>query len=195
VPYFLAPLWDVEIAARKEAEQKRRTARIRANAGLSNTKDEAVGYVPRELRQKLKRAKGARQLLRDLEEEVRRFVVSWEDKQKRLTDVGLQDADSDEDEIVFVGRNGQMHDMPPSPKADRVDPEFEMIQREKLVLDALLDDQGARFGYASALSHLSLLTFLVAGSYIPLQHTMDSTLGLSLWVNQQEEKHMLESSH
>ena len=56
VPYFLAPLWDVEIAARKEAEQKRRIARARANAGLANIKNEAVGYVPRDLRQKLKKA-------------------------------------------------------------------------------------------------------------------------------------------
>ena len=144
VPYFLAPLWDVEIAARKEAEQKRRIARARANAGLANVKNEAVGYVPRDLRQKLKHAKGAKQMLQVLEEEVRSFVISWEDKQKSLAKAGLQDVDSEEEEIVFVGRNGQMHDVPPSPR--RIQDDYRQIRREKLVIDSTVDDKNASFG-------------------------------------------------
>ena len=40
--------------------------------------DESAGRVPRELREKLKKARGAKALLQDLEEEVRRFVAAWE---------------------------------------------------------------------------------------------------------------------
>ena len=144
VPYFLAPLWDVEIAARKESERKRRIARARANAGLANVKNEAVGYVPRDLRQKLKRAKGAKQMLQDLEEEVRSFVISWEEKQKSLAKAGLQDVDSEEEEIVFVGRNGQMHDMPSSTR--RIQNNYGQTQREKLMIDSAVDDKNASFG-------------------------------------------------
>ncbi len=97
--------------------------------------------VPKELREKLKRSKGAKGLLQDLEEEVRRFVKMWEDKEKQLQQEGLADMDSSEDEeIVFVGRNGHMKDVQSSKRAK------ERLQRDKLVFDSLVDDHGASFG-------------------------------------------------
>jgi len=110
VPYFLAALYDLDSGARASlaAEQQR----VKAGGPTR---------VPKELREKLKRSRAARPLLRDLEAEVRRFVEEWNEKQRRRERAGLGDVDSlDEDgdeAIVFVGRGGAMADMPPSPKA------------------------------------------------------------------------------
>lgn len=138
VPYYLAPLWDQDMSARAGVEKKKReSAREQAEA-----KDEGAGKVPRELREKLKKAKAAKGLLRDLEEQVRLFVKDWEDQTK---DVGEHELDSEDEEIVFVGRNGQMNDTPPSPKTDFDESDAERDQR--LVFDSLANDQGASFGW------------------------------------------------
>ena len=142
VPYFLAPLWDAEMAARNAAAQKTKYSRAK---GVQGEEEETVGRVPKELRDTLKRAKAAKGLLHDLEEEVRKFVKSWEKKQQRLQKDGLDDVDSEEEEIVFVGRGGQMHDMPSSPRAKR-DMDEEDVGKEKLVYDSLADDHRASFG-------------------------------------------------
>ena len=175
VPYFLAPLWDKEVTARREAESAAREARAAArSAAASSTErkyatpaaaagvvDANAGKVPRELRSRLKRAKAARGLLQDLEEEVRRFVQGWERRQARRASAGLLDADSSDEEIVFVGRGGRMMDEPPSPKARR-DRDVvlvekggegeeatggEVLQKQKLVYDGLVGDRGASFGF------------------------------------------------
>ena len=181
MPYFLAPLWDANKAARAEAEEKRRNAR---NKKQGEVEADAAGQIPKELREKLKRAKAAKGLLQDLEEEVRKFVAGWEKKQKRLVDEGLHDADSDEEEIVFVGRNGQMHDMPPSPTAKRHAAEVEEdIKREKLVFDSLADDHGASFGYVNIhdfcfhVGRRGSLTFTRRW----LVHSIASYYGLRTW--------------
>ena len=122
------------MAAHAGAEKKRRdTARQRAQAS-----DESSGKIPRELREKLKKAKAAKGLLKDLEEQVRFFVVKWEiqAKEERKRQAEL---DSDDEEIVFVGRNGQMSDWLPKPS----------MERDRLIFDSLANDQGASFGYVS----------------------------------------------
>jgi len=88
----------------------------------------------------LKRAKAAKGLLQDLEEEVRLFVKRWNEKNNKRQRDGFGDIDSDEEEIVFVGRNGQMHD---SPTRKRYQGD---VSKEKLVFDGLVDDHGASFG-------------------------------------------------
>ncbi|MCJ1253761.1 hypothetical protein MMC24_001574 [Lignoscripta atroalba] len=140
VPYFLAPLWDAEMAAKSAASHKKRCSK-----GKTTQEEVGAGNVPKELREKLKKAKAAKGLLQDLEEEVRKFVKKWEEKEKQLVKEGLHDVDSEDDEIVFVGRSGQMHDMPPSPKASKTTEE-EKIEKDKLVFDSLADDHGASFG-------------------------------------------------
>ncbi|OCK93303.1 uncharacterized protein K441DRAFT_661598 [Cenococcum geophilum 1.58] len=134
VPYYLAPLWDAGLAARN-AEKKRKGKPEKKGAAA----DEATGKVPRELREKLKRSRGAKGLLQDLEEEVRRFVEKWEEKETKMEQEGLVDPDSEDDEIVFVGRNGQMNDMR-SPRSSGE------IEREKLLFHSPVDDHGASFG-------------------------------------------------
>lgn len=144
VPYFLAPLWDAGMSARNAASDKKRNTQAKGAR-----EEDSAGRVPKELREKLKRTKAAKGLLQDLEEEVRKFVKSWERKQENLLKEGLHDIDSEDDEIVFVGRSGQMHDMPPSPKSkisQEEEEEEEEIRKEKLVFDSLADDHGASFG-------------------------------------------------
>ncbi|KAL9129077.1 MAG: hypothetical protein Q9217_002384 [Psora testacea] len=138
VPYFLAPLWDQDMAAKAEAKKKKQvTARRQAQA-----KNEGQGTVPRELREKLKKAKAAKGLLKDLEEQVRVFVKSWEGKTEKKCKPEL---DSEDEEIVFVGRNGHMHDVPTSQKLrDSIDQEN--FERDRLVFDSLANDRGASFG-------------------------------------------------
>ena len=142
VPYYLAPLWDQDLATRADIEKrKREAARKQAQAS-----DESAGEIPRELREKLKKAKAAKGLLKDLEEQVRVFVRAWEDKAAKK-DKEEPELDSEDEEIVFVGRNGQMNDMPPSPKSRNLDETD--IERDRLVFDSLANDQGASFGYVS----------------------------------------------
>ena len=124
------------MAAHAGAEKKKRdTARQRAQAS-----DESSGKIPRELREKLKKAKAAKGLLKDLEEQVRFFVMKWENQAQ---EVRRQQAeiDSDDEEIVFVGRNGQMSDWSSKTQTS--------MERDRLIFDSLANDRGAGFGYVS----------------------------------------------
>jgi len=188
VPYYLAPLWDQDMAARAGAEkQKRETARKQAQAS-----DEGAGKIPRELREKLKKAKAARGLLKDLEEQVRVFVKSWEDSSKKEAKAENPEIDSEDEEIVFVGRNGQMSDMPPSPKSKDRKKEDE-IERDRLVFDSLANDQGASFGYVICIS-LSLPSSVLissdAGWFTQSLPTTVYTPGRSRWETQRDGRPM-----
>ncbi|KAI7250456.1 hypothetical protein KC335_g17062, partial [Hortaea werneckii] len=137
VPYFLAPLWDAEYA-RSSSERKKKMDEAKSPA----SKEEAdAKKVTQELRAKLKKSRGAKGLLQDLEEEVRGFVTQWDEKQRQLEQEGLIDPDSSEDEeIVFVGRNGAMND------DRRREKQEEHLQKDKLIFESLVDDHGAAFG-------------------------------------------------
>lgn len=137
VPYYLAPLWDQDMAARADADKKKRQA-ARQQADLE---DGSAGKIPKDLRDKLKRTKAAKGLLKDLEEQIRHFVKNWEDQKK---EVGEHELDSEDEEIVFVGRHGQMNDIPLSPKIGLEESDAERDQR--LVFESLVNDQGASFG-------------------------------------------------
>lgn len=141
VPYYLAPLWEQGVRRRAEEIAAARKLQKTKKAGIEGQK----GRVPQELRQKLKKSKGAKSLLQDLEEEVRKFVKEWERKQCKL-DEGGSDAelDSEDEEIVFVGRNGTMSD-------EQRKTVEEELEREKLVFDSLADDHGASFGYVPSI--------------------------------------------
>ncbi|KAH8593509.1 R3H-associated N-terminal domain-containing protein [Bisporella sp. PMI_857] len=132
VPYYLAPLWDSGV--RRRAEEIA-TAKKQATLKKSGVQEQK-GRVPQELRQKLKKAKGAKTLLQELEEDVRKFVREWERKMAEGQEVEM---DSEDEEIVFVGRNGTMSD-------EQRKTVEEELKREKLVFDSLADDHGASFG-------------------------------------------------
>jgi hypothetical protein len=139
VPYYLAPLWDAGIKHR--AEEKRTSNQTRA--GISS---DGKGRVPNELRQKLKKSKGAKSLLMELEEEIRRFVSEFERKEReRERETGEEkEVDSEDEEIVFVGRapNGVGVTMSDE---DRGVVEEE-LQRERKVWNSLEGDKGGSFG-------------------------------------------------
>lgn len=141
VPYFLAPLWDAKFAEQSAARQSRE----RKRKAVSMSTDAKAGVVPKELKQKLKRSRGAKGLLQDLEEQVRPFVRQWEDSKRRLEEEAVIEPDSEDDEIVFVGRAGQMYETQ-SPRHSE-----NGLRREKLVFDSLETDHGASFGYCLAL--------------------------------------------
>jgi len=142
VPYYLAPLWDAGYAKQSAAREER--ARLAKKKVADGATAEIVGKVPKELREKLKRSKAAKGMLQDLEKEVRHFVEKWEIKCQRMEEYGIIEPDSEEeDEVVFVGRNGEMHDMPSSP---RNSDELLELEREKLVFDSVEGDHGASFG-------------------------------------------------
>ncbi|KAF1982618.1 hypothetical protein K402DRAFT_339953 [Aulographum hederae CBS 113979] len=141
VPFFLAPIWDDTLAKRVE---KREKAAVAAKQARDKVEAAVEGRVPRELRDKLKRAKGAKgakALLQDLEMEVRKFVARWEEKEAEMVREGMVDPDSEDEEIVFVGRNGQMHDMQTPRTSEESD-----IGQAQLVFDSLEEDRGASFG-------------------------------------------------
>ncbi|KAJ5225476.1 hypothetical protein N7468_006701 [Penicillium chermesinum] len=146
MPYYLAPLWDVHYA--KVAD--RHAARVHAEKAAAEKH-----RVPKELRSRLKHARAARGMLQDLEDEIRVFILKWNDKQLYLRADGLQDApesspSDSEDEIVFVGRNGQMHDSPGrKQRLQQMREELSLHDErdgEKMVFESLVDDRTAAFG-------------------------------------------------
>ena len=141
MPYYLAPLWDVHYA--------------HVDHHTANDTKEGKHHIPRELRLRLKRARAARGMLQDLEEDIRQFIQKWSEKQALLQSEGLADApqlsdEESEDEIVFVGRNGQMHDSPA--RKDKLHQIREAMcshnerDGEKMVFESDVDDRAAGFG-------------------------------------------------
>ncbi|KAI9795007.1 MAG: hypothetical protein M1816_000027 [Peltula sp. TS41687] len=168
VPYYLAPLWDEKqrVAAAVKEQQQRNTR------GPGN----APAKVPRDLRQTFKRAKGARGLLQELELEIRKFVDEW---QKRGSGAGRSqkhenaemEIDSEDEEIVFVGRNGLMSDRPPPTQKKAVE-DPQRGQDHKLILDSPAHDRGgafARYLVHSLASYYNLKTWSVTVNGDPVR--------------------------
>lgn len=188
VPYYLAPLWDANVSQRQETERKRRDTIGKHAEGQT----EAQSKVPKDLRQRLKKAKAAKGLLQVLEEEVRKFIKTWEEKTSK-EERTASEVDSEDEEIVFVGRNEQMDDTLSSPEASFYFVEDE-IQTDRLIFDSMADDHGASFGYVHRLGELGnqLIEFFIlgAGLSIPSAHTMGFGLGLLPSVIRQDERLM-----
>ncbi|KAH5095916.1 hypothetical protein HBI81_109880 [Parastagonospora nodorum] len=137
VPYYVAPLWDAGLR-RQQNDRKAAANAQKAATKTVVTNPTTPGVVPKELREKLKRSRGAKGLLMDLEGEVRKFVEDWEEKERRAEQDGLPaDPDSEDDEIVFVGRNGQTREQ--TRNEDR-------IKRELMLFETPEGDLGGSFG-------------------------------------------------
>ena len=143
MPYYLAPLWDAHFA------------HVNKQSGKAQRKEKY--HIPKELRMRLRRARAARGMLQDIEEDIRTFIVQWSKKQLLLQSEGLHDApqsddgeDDSEDEVVFVGRNGQMHDSPTRMTRFREIREAMSTHNErdgeKMVFESLVEDRAAGFG-------------------------------------------------
>ncbi|RYP51909.1 hypothetical protein DL768_002877 [Monosporascus sp. mg162] len=126
VPYQVAAAWDLRVRAEVEAKK---AAAARRKQMQTRTMGDAhvVGRVPRELFQRAKKTPAVKTWVRSLEEPVRRYLVELE----VADDVSSED--SEDEEIVFVGRNGAMREG--WKKARR-----EGKNEEGLVLDDLGDD-------------------------------------------------------
>lgn len=142
VPYYLAPLWDAGLA-RQHDSRTTSAATARTAARTVANKPSAPGIVPKELREKLKRSRGARGLLMDLEDAVRAFVQDYEERARRAERDGFPspaDMDSSEDEeIVFVGRGGKMSDASGEEGPSK-------NKREMMLFETAEGDQGGSFG-------------------------------------------------
>ncbi|KAH0544296.1 hypothetical protein FGG08_001559 [Glutinoglossum americanum] len=147
VPYYLAPLWDAEVAAMRKAE--RAAAKRAGMKGRKVSMEGSMeGKVPRELRETLKRARGAKGLLQGLEEEVRGFLEVWKEREQRreMQEIeAKEEYSSGDEEIVFVGRDGTTSERAPRPKKSKEEGESE-LRMDKLVCDGPVDDRGATFG-------------------------------------------------
>jgi len=151
VPYYLCSLWDAGV---KQAAEERRIAQHLQKKASANSRARATsteshtGRVPQDLKAKLKKSKGAKTLLQDLEEEVRKFIHEYENKSRKLSDHNASDAefDSEDEEIVFIGRNGTMSDR------QRKAAEQE-LQREKLVWESFGGVNDKRGGFGRWLIH------------------------------------------
>lgn len=138
VPYYLAPLWDAGLKRQSNERKSAVVAQKAATKTVAN-KPTTPGVVPKELREKLKRSRGAKGLLMDLEGEVRKFVADWEEKERKAEQEGLPaDPDSEDDEIVFVGRNGVMN--------DQLDRGVEKAKKELMLFETPEADVGGSFG-------------------------------------------------
>jgi len=143
VPYYLAPLWDL----RAEERSRSASSSKKASSSSSSSTPSEFGRVPQDLKAKLKKAKGAKTLLQELELEVRTFVRAYEYAKNGEGGGGDKDEDGDEEperdsedeEIVFVGRDGRMSDE----ARERVE---RVLEREKKVWDGDASDRGAGFG-------------------------------------------------
>ncbi|KAK2017976.1 hypothetical protein LZ32DRAFT_599872 [Colletotrichum eremochloae] len=98
VPYQVAQFWDTGL--RQRIEDK--TTRLQAQRKRQQRKDGSatglgVGEVPRDLRDTAKRTPAVRGWVRVLEEPVRAFLAE-------RTEASDAEGDSEDDEIVFVGR-------------------------------------------------------------------------------------------
>ena len=145
VPYYLAPLWDAGVRTRAEEVATARKVEAAKRAGKG---EHGKAHIPQELKRKMKKSKGAKSLLMDLEEEVRRFVregvlrgEKGANSKKEAGDEDEMAVDSEDEEIVFVGRNGTMSD------EKRKEAEQREREVEKMVYGALADENGGSFGY------------------------------------------------
>ncbi|KAG5936038.1 hypothetical protein E4U53_000296 [Claviceps sorghi] len=120
VPYSLAQFWDRGVRQRLEDRTSARQAsRKEQQRGTGSASGLGPGEVPRHLRETAKRTPAVRDWVRALEEPVRQFL---REEQQRLAQPvraprdetvlsAVSDMDSDDEEIVFVGRDGAMREL------------------------------------------------------------------------------------
>ncbi|KAF4993074.1 hypothetical protein FDECE_13520 [Fusarium decemcellulare] len=119
VPYQLAQFWDRGVRQRVEEKTIRlQTARKKQQLKTGSATGLGAGEVPRDLREATKRSPVVRMWVRALEEPVRQFLCSQQAMSEAEAVAADEDADSaaeqmdsDDEEIVFVGRNGAMREL------------------------------------------------------------------------------------
>jgi hypothetical protein len=144
VPYYLAALWDKKYADGKAAAHRRRSSASSSSAAAAaasaaqQKKERPRGperpVVPKQLKERLKRSRSAKGLLQDLEEEIRRFIESYDGSVREC----LRGLALDDDDYVLIPRDDDLLEKAPGD----VEP---LPQSEKLIFQALEDDRTASF--------------------------------------------------
>ncbi|KAF4965289.1 hypothetical protein FSARC_6907 [Fusarium sarcochroum] len=119
VPYQLAQFWDRGVRQRVEDKTIRlQVARKKQQLKTGRATGLGTGEVPRDLREATKRSPVVRTWVRSLEEPMRQYLVGQQAMAKAEavaadedTDSAAEQMDSDDEEIVFVGRNGAMREL------------------------------------------------------------------------------------
>lgn len=165
VPYQLAQFWDHGVRQRiQDKTAKLQAARKKQQLKAGSATGLGVGEVPRDLRESTKRSPVIRTWVKALEEPVRQYMVN--ERQKRRTegqaddvhdedvdvDSAAEEMDSDDEEIVFVGRNGRMRDLQQK-RAAAAAAQYRMAHREVsqetvdsgLLFDSFGNDETAAF--------------------------------------------------
>ncbi|KAL7629133.1 hypothetical protein AAE478_000652 [Parahypoxylon ruwenzoriense] len=160
VPYQIAAMWDLRVRA--EVEKRKTVAARRKQMHTRTLGDEHVsGRVPRELFQRAKKTPAVKTWVRSLEEPVRRYLIESEiAKESPSTDEG----ETEDEEIVFVGRNGSMRDGWKKAKRDTKGKTME----EGMIFDALDDDADSAFRY----------DFEITNILIEKPHVQQASMGL-----------------
>ncbi|KAL6904258.1 R3H-associated N-terminal domain-containing protein [Trichoderma evansii] len=162
VPYQLAQFWDHGVRQRiQDKTAKLQAARKKQQLKAGSATGLGIGEVPRDLRESTKRSPVIRTWVKALEEPVRQYMVN--ERQRRRADDQADDShdedvdsaaeemDSDDEEIVFVGRNGRMRDL--QQKRAAAAAQYRMAHREVsqetvdsgLLFDSFGDDETAAF--------------------------------------------------
>jgi hypothetical protein len=137
VPYYLAALWDKKYAP--DGHRRRSSAASAAAAvAAAAQKERARGraerpVVPKQLKDRLKRSRGAKGLLQDLEEEVRGFIESYDGSVREC----LRGLALDDDDYVLIPRDDGLGEA-----REDIEP---LPQPEKLIFQGLEDDRTASF--------------------------------------------------
>ena len=163
MPYYLASLWDMQYAVRAEAERKQaRRKTVMSRGGIASDGTASPITVPKEIRRTLKRARGAKPLLQNLEEQIRSFITSHHEAATDLHEYSIvrsEDLESDE-ELIFVGRNGEEEHRRQQQQQGRQtgrrgldgqSPKFvpghrRSLSKKQLICEGLVEDQHASFG-------------------------------------------------
>ncbi|PNY28338.1 Uncharacterized protein TCAP_01737 [Tolypocladium capitatum] len=176
VPYQLAQFWDrgarqrvEDRAAQLQAARKKQQRAAGSATGLG------PGEVPRDLRETAKRSPAARGWVRALEEPVRRFLAAEQDRRRlrQEDDSAAEGMDSEDEEIVFVGRSGAMRELRQKREPDV---RYKMARREVehetvdsgVVFDSFGDGEGA--AYKRWLAHAISDYYGLASRSVTLAH-------------------------
>ncbi|KAI0385882.1 R3H-associated N-terminal domain-containing protein [Hypomontagnella monticulosa] len=138
VPYQIAVVWDNRVRA--EVETKKAIAARRKQMQTRTLGDAHVaGRVPRELFQRAKKTPAVKTWVRSLEEPVRRYLIDQE-LAKEPTHPDTEE-DTEDEEIVFVGRDGTTRD---GWKKARREAKGK-TEEEGMIFDALGEDPDSAF--------------------------------------------------
>ncbi|KAI1107962.1 R3H-associated N-terminal domain-containing protein [Jackrogersella minutella] len=137
-PYQIAVMWDKRMRA--EVEAKKAIAARRKQMQTQTLGDAHVsGRVPRELFQRAKKTPAVKTWVRSLEEPVRRYLVEQELAKEPAS--SESEEDTEDEEIIFVGRDGSMREGWKKAKRENKGKTEEV----GMIFDALGDDADSAF--------------------------------------------------